>query len=357
MFPSLRNILTETALSCAHILPPEAAHDAAIALLKRDLVPSSRSIDDLGMQTEFAGLALSHPIMLAAGFDKQGACHANLSRLGFSGIEAGTVVPKPQPGNAKPRLFRLKEDQSLINRFGFNSVGREAFFKEVARPERRGKALLGINIGANKSSADKTADYVSLVDEAASIADYLTINVSSPNTPGLRDLQETETLRGLVREVIAGAGSVPVLVKLAPDMDEATLDALLRMLADSGIRGVILSNTTIARPETLQGPHTSEVGGLSGPPLFRRTLTRIAYARQALPERVSLIASGGITSGHDVLKVMRAGASAVQIYTAFVYRGIETVPMMLDELRDAMNVQGLAKLSDVIAEAPDDLLE
>lgn len=311
-----------------HLLPPEAAHRAAIAWLSHPaLVPPQTLKDD---PITLWGLTFKNRIGMAAGFDKNGEAVAGLARLGFGHIEVGTVTPLPQPGNARPRVFRLPEDQAIINRYGFNSDGAEAVYRNLSKlsPDVRRSVILGINIGKNKDSQDAVADYQIGLRRFHALADYLVINISSPNTPNLRDLQRAEPLRRLLSEcqetLVGLSPSPPLLLKIAPDLDTVALNDLLDQVIATNIDGLIISNTTLARPETLNSPHAQETGGLSGKPLMAPSTDILKQVSETLKARgitLPLIGVGGICSAQDVQTKLNAGASLIQAYTAFALGG------------------------------------
>lgn len=303
-------------------LDPETAHGLAIAALKAGLYPRAPAPDSR-LSRRVLGLDFPNPIGLAAGFDKNAEVVDAALAMGFGFVEVGTVTPLPQPGNPRPRMFRLTTDRAIINRLGFNNEGHEAVHARLAARERRG--IVGVNLGANKDSADRVADYVAGVRRFADVADYLTINVSSPNTPGLRDLQEKAALTRLLGAVGEVRGRLPksplVLVKIAPDLDNDALAAFVETAVSSGIDGVIVSNTTIARDGLSDRTHAHEVGGLSGRPLFRRSTEMIAAVRRLAGDRLALIGTGGVDSVATARAKLAAGANLVQLYTGMVYEG------------------------------------
>ena len=297
-------------------LDPETAHNVTLAALKTGLVPAAPA-DDPILATELAGLRLPNPIGLAAGFDKDAEVPDAMLRLGFGFVECGSVCPRPQPGNPKPRLFRLVEDEAVINRFGFNSRGLDfAHARLSARAGRPG--IVGINLGANKDSEDRTGDYVTGLRALAPLASYVTVNISSPNTPGLRALQDGAALADLIARVMAARGALevpqkpPVLVKVAPDQGEEDWATIARACIDGGVDGLIISNTTVSRP-ALASRHAGETGGLSGAPLKPLALAALKRFRAETGGQLPLIAVGGIASGQDAYDRIRAGASAVQL--------------------------------------------
>ncbi len=309
-------------------IDPETAHRIALRLAAAAMGPMPAH--DPRLARTVMGLRFPTPIGLAAGFDKDAAAPGAWGRLGFGFAELGTVTPRPQPGNPRPRLFRLAADDAVINRMGFNNDGIDACLKRVARARASGRVQvpLGINVGINKEGADPLRDYPALVEQAASLADYVTINVSSPNTPGLRALQDEERLGAILQAVRARVPArTPLLVKLAPDLTDAALTSLVRLVAAEGASGVIATNTTLARPPTLRSPLAAEQGGLSGAPLAARAravLDILAHARESLPggrTALAIVSCGGIADGADIAARLDAGADLVQLYTAWAYEG------------------------------------
>ena len=288
------------------------------------------------------GLTFPNPVGLAAGLDKNGEHIDALLALGFGFVEVGTVTPRPQPGNLKPRMFRLPQHRAVINRLGFNNGGVDALVRNVARARRRGGGVLGINIGKNKDTPNASAhtDYLHCLGRVYPLADYVTVNISSPNTAGLRELQEEQALRRLVGELREGqerlaarhGRRVPVLVKVAPDLSDEDIDAAARVLGDLGVDGVIATNTTVSRIAVQEHPHAHETGGLSGEPLMNKSTAVLRMLRTRLPETIPLVGVGGILSGADAAKKTAAGASLVQLYTGLVYRG----PALIGECVEAI---------------------
>ncbi len=293
------------------------------------------------LPTKAFGLTFQNPVGLAAGLDKNGAHIDALMALGFGFIEIGTTTPRAQPGNPKPRMFRLPEHEAIINRLGFNNEGVDALVRNVERA-RRSRALLGINIGKNKDTPndDAEADYLHCLERVYPLADYVTVNISSPNTAGLRELQEEQALRRLVgtlREAQEKLGArhgkrVPMLVKIAPDLSESDIDAAGRVLGDLQVDGVIATNTTIAREIPSASPHAGETGGLSGAPLMGKSTAVLRMLRTRLPEAIPLVGVGGILHGADAATKQAAGATLVQVYSGLVYRG----PVLIGECVDAL---------------------
>ncbi|HRE20390.1 MAG TPA: quinone-dependent dihydroorotate dehydrogenase [Rhabdaerophilum sp.] len=313
---------------------PEIAHDLAIAALERAPLPACGD-DDARLAVSAFGVDFANPVGIAAGFDKNARVPDALMRLGFGFVEIGGVTLRPQPGNPKPRVFRLASDQAVINRYGLNSDGAEKVGLRLAARERKG--ILGINLGANKDSADRIADYVELYRRLGGLAEFVTLNVSSPNTPGLRDLQGRDFLDELLARVLdcraSSGGDARILLKIAPDIDDVQLDDIVSVARSRGIDGMIVSNTTIARPESLaEKTLATEIGGLSGKPLFRPSTIMLAKAYQRVEHQFPLIGVGGISSGEDAVTKIAAGAHLVQLYSALVFRG----PALIAEIKEAI---------------------
>lgn len=294
------------------------------------------------LPTKLLGLTFPNPVGLAAGLDKNGAHVEALFGLGFGFVEVGTVTPRPQPGNPKPRMFRLPAHQAVINRLGFNNEGVDALVRNIERIRHR-SGVLGINIGKNKDTSNERAasDYLYCLERVYPLADYITVNISSPNTAGLRELQEEQALRQLIgslreaqEDLAAQHGKrVPMLVKLAPDLSDDDIDAVARVLGDLGVDGVIATNTTVSRISVQDDPLAHETGGLSGAPLMGQSTLVLRRLRTRLPDRIPLIGVGGILSGADAVAKMAAGASLVQVYSGMVYRGPELIGECVDAIR------------------------
>ncbi len=326
-------------------LPAERAHGIGLNALDvayRSGMASLLTRRPQPLPTKAFGLSFPNPVGLAAGLDKNGDHIDALLALGFGFVEVGTVTPRPQPGNPQPRMFRLVRDQALINRLGFNNGGVDALVRNVGRARRKG-GLLGINIGKNKDTPNEDAarDYLHCLERVYPLADYVTVNISSPNTAGLRELQEEQALRRLVaalreaQERLAGQHGrrVPLLVKVAPDLDDNDIDAAARVLGDLGVDGVIATNTTISRTSVQGHRHADEAGGLSGAPLMGQSTLVLRRLRARLPESIPLIGVGGILSGADAVAKMAAGASLVQCYSGLIYRGPELIAECVDAMR------------------------
>ena len=310
-------------LTALHKLDPETAHGLSIKALKAGLAPAPGPVTSTRLKTRIAGLDLPNPVGLAAGFDKNGEVLGPLSRSGFGFIEVGAVTPRPQPGNPKPRLFRLTEDRAAINRFGFNNDGMEVMAARLAnRPK---DAVIGLNLGANKDSDDRPGDFAKVLAHCAAHLDFATVNVSSPNTEKLRDLQGKAALGALLAGVIETRDALPhplpVFLKIAPDLTEAELQDIAEVALETGVDAVIATNTTLSR-DGLQSSHRDQAGGLSGAPLFEKSTRVLAQLSQVLDGKVPLIGVGGISTAEQAYAKICAGASAVQFYTAMVYGGL-----------------------------------
>ena len=331
-------------------LDPERAHRLAVTALRLGLAGSGGA-DDARLAVRAMGLALPNPIGLAAGFDKGAVAVRGLRRVGFGAVETGTATLRPQPGNPKPRVFRLTEDRAVINRYGLNSAGIEPYVARLAAIPR-GRVPVGANVGINKEGADPERDYAALVAAVAPHVDYVVINVSSPNTPGLRDLQGEARLDGILQAIgQAVPAGPPLVLKLAPDLDEAGLEAALAAAIRHGVRGVIMGNTTVERPGTLRSSARTEAGGLSGPPLMARSTRMLAQAHRMAGGQLTLIGCGGVMTGRDVLRKLRAGASFVQLYTAFAYDGPGLLGRLKRELLDAMDAEGFRTVQEAVGTA------
>ncbi len=333
------------------MLPAEAAHRATIRLVRAAAPLLAQSPpDDPRLAIQAFGRTFPNPIGLAAGFDKDGEVPDAMLKLGFGFVECGTVTPRPQSGNARPRLFRLGEDGAVINRMGFNNDGMDAVAARLARRKRAG--IVGLNIGANKDSADRVADYRSAFARLAPLADYIAINVSSPNTPGLRALQNREDLERLLATVTEErdrlALRTPLLLKIAPDLDQSALDDVSAAALAYGLHGIIATNTTIGRSPDLRSAHAKESGGLSGAPLFARSTEVLKQMRQRVGNKLVLVGAGGIRSGADAYAKIRAGASLVQLYTALAYEGPGLIGRIKNDLLALLARDGFASVEQVI---------
>jgi dihydroorotate dehydrogenase len=344
-------MLMDAGASLLRLLPPEAAHRATIGLVRlADPLLRQPQPDDPRLAMRAMGLDFPNPIGLAAGFDKDAVVPDVMLKLGFGFVECGTVTPRPQVGNPRPRLFRLGEDRAVINRMGFNSAGMEAMAKRLARRRRTG--IVGINIGANKDSADRVIDYRDAFARLAPFADYVTVNVSSPNTPGLRTLQnrdQLERLLGTLRdERERQHETTPLLLKIAPDLTDSAIDEIATLASAFALDGIIATNTTVERPASLRGRNAGEQGGLSGAPLFARSTAVLKALRTRVNGKLALIGVGGISSGADAYAKIRAGASLVQLYTALAYGGPGLIASIKRELLALMERDGFASISQAI---------
>ncbi|MCP8885290.1 quinone-dependent dihydroorotate dehydrogenase [Devosia sp. XJ19-1] len=336
-------------------MDPETAHGATITALRLGLAPQQEHADPPELAINLCGLELKNPVGMAAGFDKNAEVPRPLALMGFGMVEIGTVTPRPQSGNPKPRLFRVGEAEGVINRMGFNNQGHDAAFARLKG--LRVPAALGVNIGANKDSADFVADYVLGVRRFADLADYLTVNISSPNTPGLRNLQTDEALRRLLGEVLAARAKaktrVPVLLKIAPDLDEAGMDAIARVILDTDLDGLIVSNTTISRDPVLGLENADETGGLSGKPLFALSTRRLAQMRQRVAT-LPLVGVGGIHSPQSALAKIEAGANAIQLYSALVFGGLDMLDRIKRGLVAGVRSAGKHNIAELVGTKTDD---
>jgi dihydroorotate dehydrogenase len=331
-------------------LDAERAHHLSLALLR--LMPTPAPLPaDPALTQQVAGIAFPNPVGLAAGYDKDGLVAHKMHGLGFGFAELGTLTPLPQAGNPQPRLFRLVQDHAVINRMGFNNGGQAAAMKRLAAygATTGARPVIGINIGANKDAVDRVADYVTGVRTMAPLADYLTVNISSPNTPGLRALQDRAALDGLLGAVMAARGSdgTPIFLKVAPDLEPADVEDIAAACLDHGIDALIVSNTTIARP-ALRSAHASETGGLSGAPLHDMALVRLRDFRRVLGDRLPLIGVGGIATAEQAYARIRAGASLVQLYSALVYEGPMLAKRINAGLKTLMVRDGFTRISEAV---------
>ena len=341
-------------LPLLRFLDPEDAHRLAIQGL-RLLPPLRLKPDDPKLAVRAFGLNFPNPIGMAAGFDKNAEVPDALLRLGFGFVEIGSVTPRPQDGNPRPRLFRLERDEAVINRMGFNNDGAEAVLRRLAARANLG-GIVGVNVGANKDSPDRVADYVKQIELFAPVADYFTVNVSSPNTPGLRDLQQAKMLDELLARVIDArervrteAGDSPVLLKIAPDLSLAELDDVVHIARSRRVDGMIVSNTTLARPASLREmSRAKEQGGLSGRPLYRLSTRMVAETFVRTEAAFPLIGVGGIDSGGGALTKIRAGASLIQLYSSLIYKGLAVIDQIKSDLASTLLRTGRESLSEIV---------
>ena len=332
----------------AFALDAERAHRLTIRALKL-LPPGLPAPPDRMLAIDVAGIAFPNPVGLAAGFDKDAEVFRQMLGFGFGFVEVGTLTPRPQAGNPRPRLFRLVEDRAVINRMGFNNRGQPAALARLEPPARdRARGIVGVNVGANKDSPDLAADYAAGIRAALGAGDYLTINVSSPNTPGLRALQDRKALDALLAAAMEARGAgPPVFLKVAPDLESGEIDDIARTAIDRKVDALVVGNTTLSRPP-LRSRHRHEAGGLSGAPLKALALERLRDFRSATGGALPLIAAGGIENGVDAFDRIRAGASLVQLYTALVYDGPGLAERIAGELRRLLALNGFSRLEEAV---------
>ncbi|MFA8443586.1 quinone-dependent dihydroorotate dehydrogenase [Yoonia sp.] len=345
--------LENIGLNALRRIDPEVAHGLALKALNTGLGPRSGPVTSTRLRTHIAGLDLPNPVGLAAGFDKNATALGALSKTGFGFLEVGAATPRAQPGNPKPRLFRLAQDQAAINRFGFNNDGMDTIANRLAN--RPPHAVIGLNLGANKDSTDKAADFATVLTTCGPHVDFATVNVSSPNTEKLRDLQGKAALAALLAGVMeareALANPIPVFLKIAPDLNDEEINDVAEVANTSGIAAIIATNTTLDR-DGLHGPHKAEMGGLSGQPLFEKS-TRV-LAQLAGLTSLPIIGVGGVGSAAQAYQKIRAGASAVQLYTALVYGGISLAGEIAQGLDDLLRRDGFAHVADAVGSGRSD---
>ena len=344
----------DLAARALHVLDPEEAHGWAIRGLKWGLGPRDSGPDDPILAVKLAGLDLPNCVGLAAGFDKNAEVPDAMLAAGFGFVECGTVTPLPQQGNPRPRLFRLTEDRAVINRMGFNNEGLEAFAARLAARRAR-SGVVGANIGANKDSDDRVGDYVAGLRRLWGSADYFTVNISSPNTPGLRALQTRSALEELLgrlaearRALVAANRDRPIFLKVAPDLDDDEIEAIVDTVCAHGLNGIVVSNTTIERPASLASAARDEAGGLSGAPLMARSTEVLRRFHQAHTGRLALIGVGGVASGADAYAKIRAGACVVQLYSAMVYEGPGLVARIKRDLAARLRADGFNAVTEAL---------
>ncbi len=341
--------LERAGLALLHRLEPETAHRLALGALRRGLAPLPGPVTSPRLACTLAGLSLPNPVGLAAGFDKNAEAVAPLMRAGFGFIELGAATPLPQPGNPRPRLFRLPEDRAVINRFGFNNDGADVIADRLAaRPDG---IPVGLNLGANRDSPDRAADYARVLETCGPFIDFATVNVSSPNTERLRELQGRAALSALLAGVMAARATlprpVPVFLKISPDLDAHELEEIAEAAIEGGIDAIIATNTTLSR-EGLRSGAARQAGGLSGAPLFERSTRILARLSKLAAGRIPLIGVGGVSSAEEALAKIRAGASAVQLYTAMVFEGLSLAARIARDLDAALERAGIADISRVV---------
>lgn len=336
-------------LAALHRLDPELAHDLSIKALRSGLVPLPGSVTSARLQIDLAGLSLANPIGLAAGYDKNAEALTPLIKSGFGFLEVGAATPRPQPGNPKPRLFRLTEDQAVINRFGFNNQGMEIIGNRLANRPKAG--IVGLNLGANKDSADRAADFATVLAHCGPHLDFATVNVSSPNTEKLRDLQDKSTLAALLQGVMEARASlprpIPIFLKIAPDLSRQDLADIAEVALDSGLSGIIATNTTLDR-DGLASQYRNEKGGLSGAPLFEKSTRVLARLSQLTGGQLPLIGVGGIATADQAYAKIKAGATAVQLYSAMVYQGIGLAAKIARDLDQLLAKDGFASMTEAV---------
>ncbi|MEP2530886.1 quinone-dependent dihydroorotate dehydrogenase [Shimia sp.] len=342
-------VLESIGMKALHSIDPEAAHGWALRALQLGLAPAPGKLTSSRLKTNLAGISLPNPVGLAAGFDKNSTVLNGLSRAGFGFYEVGAATPHPQPGNPKPRLFRLTEDQAAINRFGFNNDGMDAIAARLS--DRPKQAVIGLNLGANKDSEDRAADFAKVLACCGQHLDFATVNVSSPNTEKLRDLQGKSALTALLTGVLDVRNGletrIPVFLKIAPDLSQSELAEIAEVAFDTGIDGIITTNTTLSR-DGLASAHRDEAGGLSGKPLFSSSTKVLARMSQLTDGKIPLIGVGGISTAEDAFAKICAGASAVQLYTALVYGGLSMVQDIVQGLDALLERDGFKNVADAV---------
>ncbi len=350
-------LIEKLGLKALHQIDPETAHGLSIKALKMGLVPAPGPVTSPRLKTTLAGLELPNPVGLAAGFDKNAEVLTELSQSGFGFIEVGAATPRPQPGNPKPRLFRLTEDGAAINRFGFNNQGMEQIAQRLSR--RPKEAVIGLNLGANKDSEDRASDFARVLEHCGAHLDFATVNVSSPNTEKLRDLQGKDALSALLNGVIKTRSDlehkIPVFLKIAPDLSAEELQDIAEVAVETGIDAVIATNTTLSR-DGLQSAHKVEIGGLSGAPLFEKSTRVLAQLSQLLDGQVPLIGVGGISTAEQAYAKICAGASAVQLYTAMIYHGLSLAGDIARGLDDLLARDGFDTVAQAVGSKQSDWL-
>lgn len=340
------------------LMDAEDAHGLTIKGLAAGFGPKDRNAPDSILASAIGPLPLPNALGLAAGFDKNAEASGPMLRAGFGFVECGTVTPLPQAGNPRPRLFRLRADSAVINRMGFNNQGLDPFAARLAR-RNQAAGLVGANIGANKDSDDRIGDYVTGLTRLWGLADYFTVNISSPNTPGLRALQTKAALDELLGRLgearadltkASPAGAVPILLKVAPDLDDGEVESIVASVLAHGLTGIIVSNTTLSRPDSLVSAHKSEAGGLSGAPLMTLSTQMLARFHACAAGRLALIGAGGVASGGDAYAKIRAGACAVQLYSALAYQGPGLIARIKTDLAARLRADGFTELKQAVGQ-------
>ncbi len=349
--------LDRIGLALLHRLDPERAHGLALRALRAGLVPLPGRVTSSRLACKAAGLELDNPVGLAAGFDKNAEALAPLARAGFGMIEVGAVTPRAQQGNPRPRLFRLPDDRAVINRFGFNNLGMEAAAERLA--QRPKDAVIGLNLGANKDSGDRAEDFARVLAHCGRHLDFATVNVSSPNTEKLRDLQGADALAALLAGVMEARNwlerPIPIFLKIAPDLNDTALGEIAEVAQRADLAGIIATNTTLDRSGLVSAAR-DEAGGLSGAPLFERSTRVLARLSQLTDGKMPLIGVGGIATPEDAYAKIRAGASAVQLYSALVYQGLSLVPRIARGLDRLLEADGYANVSEAVGTGREDWL-
>ncbi len=348
IYPLLRPLLFK--------LDPETAHDLAIWALQKGLAPKFKTKDDPVLKTTICGLEFSNPLGLAAGCDRHAKAIGEFMGFGFGFVEVGGITPLPQPGNPKPRLYRITEAQGLINRMGFPGEGMEVCARRIAawRDSVAGRqpAIMGIQIVKNKETVEPVPDYIACVKTLARHADYLTVNVSSPNTPGLRDLQSRDVLTDLLKQIVqtrnAQTKKPPVFVKISPDETEQQMEDIAAAVMEAGVDGLIVGNTTLTRPNVVSADIAKQAGGFSGPVMFEPTTRLLTTMYRLTQKKIPLIGNCGIFSGEDAYKKIRAGASLVQLYTALIYKGPYLIPRIKSDLTALLKRDGFSSVADAV---------
>lgn len=346
--------LTKLAQPLLLMMPPEQAHEATLAAMEKGLYPRATVPDDAVLAVKAMGLDFPNPVGMAPGFDKEGRVADALLDIGFGFAEIGTITPLPQPGNPSPRVFRLPQDKGIINRLGFNSGGHTAALERLQKRRRPG--IIGINVGANKESPDRAGDYVKGIEAFAGVASYYTVNISSPNTPGLRDLQAPAVLDQLLgrvmeaREKVVSRGGrrAPIAVKIAPDVAVEDLEAIVERMLANNVDAIIVGNTTLSRHGLRDADIGREAGGLSGKPLFHRSTVMLAKTARLTKGRVTLIGAGGIDSGETALAKIEAGATLVQLYSSLIYEGIGLVDRIKEHLARKARAAGVKRVQGLV---------
>lgn len=340
-------MIHDLATRLLHGLDPETAHRLGIQGLKLGLGPRQFSRDPDILHTRLAGLDLPNPVGLAAGFDKNAETPDALLAAGFGFVECGAVTPRAQDGKPKPRIFRLEEDRAVINRMGFPNQGLDLFKARLARRSGR-KGVVGVNLGANLDSEDRVADYVACLRELQDLAQFFTVNISSPNTPGLRTLQSSGALDDLLAAVAAVGAKAPVFLKIAPDIADSEAEVMVEAIRRHGLDGIIIANTTITRPESLVSDKMGEGGGLSGPPVFARSTELVRVFRKAAGPDMAIIGVGGVSCAETAYAKIRAGANAIQLYTGLIYEGPGLIQRIKTGLVERLQADGFASISEAV---------